>query len=287
MKHLLSSLFVPQERNSHRASILRPHFLSFLIIFYLFNQTLIKSFTIVKPGVLGYSSEITAAKVFYSTNLERQKNGLPPLHFRSLLANSAKNKTQDMFTHNYWAHTSPEGKTPWDFFKSQNYEYTVAGENLAKDYYDTESMMTAWMQSPTHKENIVNPKYKEIGIGVADGVISGIKTTLVAQHFGTPVDGIIANNTTEEIELNSHPFGLSNESQVLAQTSTRLAISPLFISKLLGSLMFLILIFALLVDAYITLRNGTHRISGSSAGHLGFLLIIFIFLIYSQQGKIF
>ncbi len=284
MKHLWKLLFVPHERNNHRAFLLQPTFIGIFIALYLLNQSLIKALTIAKPGVLGYSSEITIQKVYEMTNRERVKNKLPALHYNATLSKSATSKAQDMFANNYWAHYSPQGKTPWDFFKDQNYQYSVAGENLAKDFYDTESMMKAWMNSPTHKANIINTKYKEIGIGVVNGVLNGVKTTLVVQHFATPINiSTIKTDTPEEIAYKT------TSSDVLSQTDSYAPplISPLQISQAVGAAMFILIIGVLIIDAYITIKNRTHRFSGSSAGHIGFLAIILLLLLFSRQGSIF
>ncbi|MCX6727176.1 MAG: CAP domain-containing protein, partial [Candidatus Shapirobacteria bacterium] len=198
MKKILLYI-LPHEKNNHRALLLQPAFLLGFVFLYLLNQSFLKLITIVKPGVLGYSSEITAQKVYDLTNDERQKAGLPILHYNPVLSESATAKGQDMFASNYWAHNSPSGKTPWDFFRSAGYQYSVAGENLAKDFYDTNSVMKAWMNSPTHKANIINSKYQEIGIGVVNGTLNGVKTTLVVQHFGTPLNtAVVSLNTPEE-----------------------------------------------------------------------------------------
>ena len=98
------------------AFLLQPSFLAILIAFYLLNQSVLKSLNTFKPGVLGYSSEITIAKVFQATNAERVKAGLPALKYNSVLTESATAKAKDMFANNYWAHNSPTGKSPWDFF---------------------------------------------------------------------------------------------------------------------------------------------------------------------------
>lgn len=289
MKRFWHLLFIPHEKNNHRALLLKPSFLCLLIAVYVFNQSLIKSFTIIKPGVLGYSSEITVSKIFNLTNIERQKIGLGPLHFNSVLSESAANKGRDMFANNYWAHNSPNGKTPWDFFKGVGYKYSIAGENLAKDFYDSESVVNAWMKSPTHKANIVNNKYEEIGIGVVEGVLNGIKTTLVVQHFGAPLNSVMTNNTSEETEFNSHPFDLaiSQDSKVLAQSTKSKIINPLSLTKLISISMFVLIISVLFIDGFITLKNKTQRLTGSSIGHIGFLSVILLFMIFSQQGVIF
>jgi uncharacterized protein YkwD len=284
-------LFIPHEKNNHRASLLKPSVLALFIAVYLFNQSLIKTLTITNPGVLGYSSEITARKVFDMTNQKRINNDLPIYHYNSTLSQSAQKKAQDMFESDYWAHTSPSGTTPWDFFKEVGYKYSIAGENLAKDFYETDSMMDAWMNSPTHKANIVNQKYKEIGIAVVDGVLGGVKTTLVVQHFGTPINQQITNITPDEISYNSSIETKNTDSQqnshVLAASSTIKSINPLLISKIIGSIFFVLIIITLIIDSYITLKNNTHRLTGSSASHIAFLLIILLFMLFSRQGTIF
>lgn len=267
-----SHYFLPHPDNNHRALLLQPSFLALFIAIYILNQSFIKSFTIARPGVLGYSSEITISKVLSQTNNERAKIGLPELTFNSTLSQSAMLKANDMFANNYWAHTSPQNKSPWDFFKTAGYEYSVAGENLAKDFYDTESLMRAWMNSPTHRENIVKDKYQEIGIAVVNGVLGGVKTTLVVQHFGTPRNGVVLASTPPT-DNNLAPVAPS--------------ISPLQISKYFAIFMFTFIIGLLVVDSYITLKNKTSRLTGSSAGHIGFLVVVLILLTVAQQGTIF
>lgn len=276
-------LFIPHEKNNHRAELLKPWTLILLIALYLLNQSILKTLSIVKPGVLGYSSEITTQKVFVHTNQEREKLGLPAYHFNSTLSISAQKKAQDMFKNDYWAHNSPQGKTPWEFFDEAGYQYSVAGENLAKDFSNTDSMMKAWMNSPTHKANIVNDKYQEIGIAVVDGVLDGLKTTLVVQHFGTPLNGVVKDNTTDEIAFNSN----SNYKPEVLSGQNQNPINPLKVSKVFGVIMFILIILILALDSYITLKNSTHRLTGSAASHIGFLAIILLFMIFSQQGHIF
>ncbi len=276
-------LFIPQEKNNHRASIIQTPFIAVLICLYLLNQSLIKSFTLAKPGVLGYSSEITVQKVYDSTNYQRQLAGLPALQYNATLSESATNKAKDMFTNNYWAHNSPLGKTPWDFFKASGYEYSLAGENLAKDFYDTDTMMKAWMNSPTHKANIINNQYQEIGIGVVNGILNGVKTTLVVQHFGVPLNVPVVKTEPPEEKSNVE------NAQVLFTTDYQSAptISPLQISQAVGAAMFILIIGVLLIDGYLTLKNKTTRMAGSSAGHVGFLVIVLLLLFISRQGTIF
>lgn len=288
MKNIWKLLFVPHEKNNHRAMLLKPTFLCLLMAFFLFSKSLIKSFTVLRPGVLGYSSEITDSQVFALTNIERQKLNLPPLHYNSTLSKSATLKGQDMFAHNYWAHNSPQGKTPWDFFKSVDYNYSVAGENLAKDFDNNDSLMKAWMNSPSHRSNIISDKYQEIGIGVVQGILDGVKTTIVVQHFASPADSEIADNTSSETEFNSHPYGLAySNSNVLAQSVNSSLFSPLLLTKIISISIFLLLIGTLFIDGYITLKNKTKRLNGSTVAHISFLVVILLFVVFTQQGVIF
>jgi uncharacterized protein YkwD len=300
VKRNWSHFFIPQKSNNFRAAILKNGFLALLLGIYLLNQAFIKYLSLTKPGVLGYSSEITAQKVFDQTNQQRTTLGLKPLTYNSLLSQSATKKAEDMFANNYWAHNSPKGTTPWDFFKSVGYQYSVAGENLARDFYDTDSLMKAWMNSPTHKANIVNSKYQEIGVGVVNGTLGGIKTTLVVQHFGTPVIAVTESKKTEpqkpivskDIIVNDEQNKIvetapqESKNQVLSQNQQNY-INPLTLNKVFGLIIFSLIIIVLFIDGYITLKHGIHRMTGSTVGHIGFLLVILLFILYQQQGVIF
>lgn len=120
---------------------------------------------------------ITPENVFAGVNNERIKVGLAPLVVNEQLVQAAKVKAHDMATKGYWAHNTPEGKTPFDFIKDTGYVYTYAGENLAKYFQNTPQTITGWMESPTHKDNIVNPHYVETGVAVEGDII--------VQMFGT------------------------------------------------------------------------------------------------------
>lgn len=306
LRDIFTHYFIPQERNNHRATILKPNFLLFFLVLYLFNQSIIKTLVMLKPGILGYSSEITTQKVLDKTNQERKNAGLEALQYNAVLSESARKKAEDMFKYDYWAHNSPQGKSPWAFFDQAGYKYSVAGENLAKDFYNTDSLMQAWMNSPTHKANIVHQKYKEIGIAVVNGTLGGIKTTLVVQHFGTPLVAIQTTSqkstpakSAEAVQPTSVPepaITLAPIAQVIVQPETssdvlsdndQPVVSPLSISKVFSFIIFSILVGVLFVDGFITLKTNIHRLTGSTVGHIGFLIFIFVLMLYNQQGSIF
>ncbi|OGI88445.1 hypothetical protein A2914_02350 [Candidatus Nomurabacteria bacterium RIFCSPLOWO2_01_FULL_41_21] len=179
--------FVPHEHNEFRPHFLRHEtvfaFLLFIIIlelgflvqvFIVFDKT--KFLAAVLPGVL------TAL-----TNEERQDLSLPPLTENELLTKAAVLKAEDMAEKGYFAHTSPDGKSPWYWLAEVGYSYKSAGENLAVNFFESSDVSRAWMNSPTHRANIVKENYTEIGIGIASGVYQGRHTVFVAQFFGTPL----------------------------------------------------------------------------------------------------
>jgi hypothetical protein len=170
-----------------------PQVVSFLGIFFL----VVFFYT---PNVL--ASGITSDVVVKLVNDARSSAQEKPLIENKKLDDIAKAKADDMIANNYFAHTSPQGKSPWYWFDSYGYDYKFAGENLAINFTDAESEQEAWMKSPTHRANILNSKYREIGVVVKEGVINGHKSTVTVQVFGTSVGDVVnldANNKQESV----------------------------------------------------------------------------------------
>ncbi|MBU1031314.1 CAP domain-containing protein [Patescibacteria group bacterium] len=135
------------------------------------------------------SPEEIRQEIISLVNAERIRNGLNPLKENGLLDKSAELKANDMFERAYWSHNSPAGVETWVFFKKVGYLYTEAGENLAKNFYNTNSVFNSWMYSPTHKANILKSVYEETGVGViyptTDSYLFNRGSLVVVQHFGT------------------------------------------------------------------------------------------------------
>lgn len=107
------------------------------------------------------------------TNQQRAAAGFKPLAENEKLMASALAKAQDMLQRNYWAHYAPDNTSPWDFIRATGYVYVYAGENLAQGYADDQSVVNAWMQSPEHRKNILDPTFQDIGVAVIDGRLMG------------------------------------------------------------------------------------------------------------------
>lgn len=121
----------------------------------------------------------------YLTNQARLEQHLHALVVNQQLVEAAKLKAEDMFAKNYFDHDTPDGKKPWDFIETTGYPYTFAGENLAINYGDAKTEFEAWMDSPSHRENILFPDYQEIGIATQSALRDGKITTVTVQMFGS------------------------------------------------------------------------------------------------------
>jgi len=235
----LQHLFHPRPSNNRRARVLHPEALIFVLGITLSSLTLVQLVAHQSDrlgAILGYASDITVEQVVALSNAERAKSGLPALRFNATLSQSATAKASDMFSNQYWAHTSPQGKEPWDFFRTAGYGYKVAGENLARDFSTTPDMMTAWMNSPTHRANIMNSRYEEIGIAVVNGTLNGIETTLVVQHFGSPAQAVAQippQSATAETVESARPAPVVEATATPLPTSspTSLSITPTIITS--------------------------------------------------------
>lgn len=279
----------------HKETHKKAHLISWqgIIIWILLFILLQVSFSIVsfsKPGVLGTTTHITLEEVIELTNKERQKEGLPPLVTNTALENAAKLKAENMFSENYWAHFAPSGKTPWDFILGSGYKFSFAGENLAKNFYTPKEVVSAWMASPTHRENLLNPKYKDIGIAVEDGVLNGQKTTLVIQMFGTtstvdtPIIRVAGKNiTVERDEYENIPALITS-----AQTKgvAKPLIDPYQVTKSFGLGIILLIVTLLALDFIILKRRGVFRLSSHNIGHAIFLSGSMALIAFSNPGVI-
>jgi hypothetical protein len=189
--------FIPHARNNYHPHILSHRMLVLLSILLMTVKIAGISMVVVSPATITEASAITSSTVVSLANDARVAGGLSELKQNSLLASAAQSKANDMLARQYFAHNTPTGETPWTFIKASGYSYVTAGENLAIDFTEAESVQTAWMNSPGHKANIMNKAFQEIGIGIAKGMYNGHETTIVVQMFGTPI--------AQKVELPSTP----------------------------------------------------------------------------------
>jgi len=193
----IKKIFFPCQENNYYPYFLKKNFLNFYFLFFLF----LKFFSIFL--VLFFSQSvffalITKEQLIELVNQERAKHNLPPLKENYLLEKSSFLKASDIFKNNYFGHWNPQGVSPWYWFKLAGYDYLAAGENLAIGFFDSKEVFDAWMDSFSHRANILNPDFKEIGIWVQRGYFNGKETYLVVQHFGKPKREILGVSEKKE-----------------------------------------------------------------------------------------
>lgn len=131
------------------------------------------------------AASTTSADLIDHTNQIRVEHGLATLTNNVQLEQAALAKAQDMIAGQYFAHTSPTGITPWSFFTSAGYRFTSAAENLALEPKAAADPTAAWMASSAHRQNILDPKFRDIGITVVSGTFQGKPATFIVQFFGS------------------------------------------------------------------------------------------------------
>ena len=119
-------------------------------------------------------------------NADRQDSGAGTLAVNDKLTAAAQAKANDMATKGYFSHNGPDGREPWIWIQKAGYDYQYAGENLAIQFSDSIAVERAWLASPSHRANLLNEQFSEIGIATAYGTYQGQSTTFVVQMFGTP-----------------------------------------------------------------------------------------------------
>lgn len=200
MRRRVKKYFIPHVENEHKPYFFREHvmlglLLSTLLLFVAswgLSQIAEKSDTVAAI----YSSVLVDL-----TNENRTAHGRESLRVNPILTDVAVRKSVHMAENGYFAHTSPDGLSPWHWFREAGYEFVYAGENLAIDFSQSDEVAQAWMESPTHRDNVLSEYFTEIGIATARGTYRGRQTVFITQAFGQPA-------------AQSHMFGFAEAEDV-------------------------------------------------------------------------
>ncbi len=318
----LARFFLPHPQTHQKAHLLNFEALAIYVALLVLLQISFGFIKVVKPEILGVSSDVNQQELIRLTNEERAKQGLPTLKEDPRLDEAANKKARNMFEENYWAHYSPSGKDPWVFISGASYKFVYAGENLARNFYNSKDIIEAWMASPTHRDNIINSKYRDIGIAVVEGNLNGQPTLLVVQEFGAEFEPIAQNpepttppattlaNSNAATPPQSSPSPLvqspiptaldlssqtslnnqQNLAPILAkntQTSNKpLVLDSYLISRNLGVGTIIFLISLITLDLYIIRKRGIYRIASRHLPHLALMAVAATSIINSQPGAI-
>jgi len=186
---------VPHRENSYRPHAIRRYGLVAILVL-AFGLLLVNNY-FTTGDVLGQRAAITMNTLLSESNHARQAEGRPGLEINDTLNQAAYAKAQDMLAGQYWSHDSPSGVQPWKWFNDYHYNYSQAGENLARGFTSSGAVISAWLASPEHRANLLSSDYKDVGFAVVNGEMSGKQTTLVVAMYGAPAEtGAVAGVTT-------------------------------------------------------------------------------------------
>lgn len=296
MRKILRNHFIPHEGNDYKPHFVRERNLIgvALLVVAIFGLAISTKYLVTKnPDLL--SAVITGVLVDI-TNADRLEQNIEPLRVSPVLALAAQKKANDMVEKGYFAHTSPEGKSPWYWFRDSGYRFLYAGENLAVNFVDSEDVVRAWMNSTGHRANILNDRFTEIGIAIALGSYAGHESIYVVQLFGQPLGqsrtvGPVASEDVEVIAQDKMFIAVENidsvevagaqssNREVVSQSSAvdRIITSPKAILEYLYIAIGSIVLLALILFIWIKPKH-LHKKNVAYTLLLLFLIIVFFYI---------
>lgn len=289
MVSFLRHFLFPTNKNNFRAKLLHNSSLAIIIFVFLMFSGGIFYFRNTHPGVLGISYSITESELLTNTNSARSQNNKSALNLNPQLSDAARRKAAHMFENNYWAHFAPDGTTPWSFIKAAGYSYAYAGENLAKGFTTSQDVVNAWMNSPSHKENILSDKYQDIGFAVVEGKLQGEETVLVVEMFGSQTAVQAQNTIPSQPATVSQPIAQEESvKQEVASSKEVIPLKPVIdtqkASKPLVTVFLIFIITVLILDILAVEKRKIPRLVGHNLDHI-ILLVIFLLFIFLTTNK--
>jgi uncharacterized protein YkwD len=148
-------------------------------------------------SVQGYQTRFADTHLLKETNAVRTARNKTPLSLNTALSQAAQAKADDMRKHNYWSHTTPDGKQPTLFADQAGYKYQLFGENLAYGFVDAKSTIDGWMNSAEHRNNILTSSFEEVGFGItlAPNFQGKGQQVIIVALYGRPAGAARLNNT--------------------------------------------------------------------------------------------
>jgi uncharacterized protein YkwD len=321
LRESLRHLFVPGHHNNHHAHVISHAALTAYLILAAASFVVLRNLDIQTGYVLGFATDVSIDRLLVLTNEQRAASGLPALQYSDQLATAAQNKANDMLSKGYWSHFGPNGESPWGFILATGYQYEYAGENLAKNFMNSEGVVSGWMNSETHRNNILSTNYTDVGFAVVNGNLEGEDTTLVVQMFGSrsksPAQKVVSKpNPTDSPDAppalptkvlvaaksqtatpipptatpSPVPEATPGVAAVVTQTnqsrpvSLSLNLYPAFRIIVLALVGFLIVAFV--IDYYHLSKIGTMHHRGKHLAHIIFLLAVFAAVFLIGRGSI-
>lgn len=292
LPNFLLRFFIPHEFNNHRAHLIHPISISFLTSAIILMRMFLPLSAKIAPVVVGYEAHITPEEIVELTNIERKNAGMSEVELDPILTKAALVKASDMMARDYWSHNTPDGKQPWIFLAEVGYQYRYAGENLARDFSSSVGVVEGWMNSPSHKENLLSPRYRDMGVAIVEGDLGGVRTTLVVQFFGTRMGDTLLVQDQPSKESTVAAGTLENSKVTAAgailtlEEGKRILLSPLNATKKISFLLLGLILTVFLVDLIVIKYKKTLRVSSRSFAHFLFLGVVLILVLVAKEGII-
>ncbi len=202
----LKNYLIPYSANDFRPRALERRAAIFFLAVFIAAEILFLSSAFLAPRTAIFA-DISTLAIFNLVNKSRSELGFGELSVNKELQKAAEAKAADMAKNGYFSHVSPQGVAPWFWMEKSGYDYYYAGENLARGFIDANSVFDAWMRSRTHRANILNPNYNDIGVAVVSTEISGKKTNIIVQMFGSSSKTVAPLKPAEKTKPTSMEYG--------------------------------------------------------------------------------
>lgn len=241
MRKRLKNALIPHSGNGRHPHLFRKKGMVWTLSITFGLQALVLIAAFFLPQVGNQLASVLPSVVTRLTNDVRAEVNLPELKSNEVLTRAAQAKAEDMAAKSYFAHQSPDGRQPWDWMADAGYQYQVAGENLAVNFHDSEDVVKAWQNSPTHNANLLSPRYTETGIGMAEGEYKGRKAVFVVQMFGSPQRvaasrvPVAAAPVSQPAPAQQEDAVLGAESELVPNSNTKEAPNPSVVTKMTSS----------------------------------------------------
>lgn len=289
VKPQLRQGFVGQAGDKHH----RAHLISNTSLFvYLQLLLVFAAFTFFlktkNPQILS-TAIFSPTEIVALSNVEREKNGLTALPENPLLQQAAQAKAADMLASDYWAHYSPSGKSPWVFITSAGYKYVYAGENLARDFEDASDVVQAWMNSPSHRANLLDRNFKEIGVAVVEGKLGGRQGILVVQMFGSSkvsAPAITAPKDNDKLAQSPVRGEQVNLEAVVPPAKSSMIPSTFDMARWVSLALVSFIFLLFFIEAVVSIRSAHMKLKPQVIAHLLLLGLSIMALWYSANGAI-
>lgn len=195
-----------------------------LIVLVLGSIFFAVSRPVKNSGVLAFATNLSKSRLLEATNEQRRKYGVSNLTVSEKLTQAAQKKSDDMTNRNYWSHNTPDGHEPWVFIDETGYKYLKAGENLAYGFDSSNNTITGWMNSPSHKANLISSDFTEVGFGFtnSDNYVEEGEQTIVVAMYGRPITATVVQTSPAIINTDtSNPAPITTDTPIVSEPSSQ------------------------------------------------------------------